>query len=325
MTTRPPPRPRGRAAIARLQSQEIRERERRSEAFTTLLSAWLRKYGRWQEKRVRALLESGGLEAGLRFEKAQVSQETLDRELRDLYTRFGLQQIQASGERWSASLGTDFVLKPEAKFRHAREVENKVVLLFRNTEQMVRDSLQTIITDALSEFPRPTIGEVTRRIARQWHGEPTSDQIARGSEAERLATAEWQRRQREGLPPSPRVALALENIREGEQEALFSPARANAIARTELGDADTAGALEGFSVSGVEKARWLARPNDGRSSERKHYKMNSHRALPIAGLMSGDRERWFKLPSGARARRPLDPLLPVGERVNCRCVLLPSR
>lgn len=107
------------------------------------------------------------------------------------------------------------------------------------------------------------------------------------------------------------------------REAVFSPGRALRIAQTEIGDADTAGALEGFAESGVKKVAWLARPNDGKSGDRQHYKMNRHKALTVEDIRSSDRSRWFRLPSGARCRRPLDPMLPVGERVNCRCVLIP--
>lgn len=321
----PPKKPRGRAAIQRLQRREILERERRSESFGTLLAAWLKKYGKMREREVREMLLRDGINRDIAFAKANPTRESMRAELERLYRMFGLQQVQASGRRWSASLGGRFKMKPEIKFMYAQEVENKVVLLFRNTEQMVRDSIQRIIQDALAEFPRPTAAEVGRRIARQWHGEPTQDQIERGEEAAERATAEWRRRRREGLPASPRVALAREHIKEGEREALFSPARAALIARTELADADTAGALAGFAAVDVEKARWLAKPNDGRSGERMHYKMNQHKALPVIGLIGADRSRWFRLPSGERARRPVDPLLPVGERVNCRCVLIPAR
>lgn len=307
---RVPKKPRNNAAIARLQAREIRERERRAKAFGALVAAWLSKYGRWREKQVRRTLEREGPKALLEISKARVTQSSLEQELIDLYERFGIQQIDASGKRWSASLGGKFIVTPEVKRRYVESIENKVVLLVDNTEQMVRSSIQRIMIDALGESPRPTGRELGRRIARQWHGAPSGELTGRGTEAERRATADWRRRETGGPKP-------------GEQEALFSPARAALIARTELADADTAGALEGFSAVGVEKAAWIAKPKSDASGERRHYLMNSHPALPVAGLMTMDRDRWFKLPSDARGRRPADILLPVGERVNCRCVLVP--
>lgn len=330
----PPNKPQGTAAIASMQAKEMRERDKHEIQFGTALTIWLDKYARMRRQQIERRLKSKGLKSGLDITKAKVTFSSLERELQELYMQFGLQQVEESAHRWSASLGTRFVLRPQVKERYARTVENKVVLLFQRTETMVRQSLQNIIVQALSETPRPTVADVTRRISRQWHGpfvqtgvdQDSQPVLGRATEAERLSTAAWQRRRRDlSLPPGPGVYLPEDLIEPGEREALFSPARARAIARTELGDADTAGALEGFKAADVEKAGWLARPNDGRSGKRQHYKMNNHPPVKVVDLVKSNRRYWFKLPSGDRARRPLDPVLPAGQRVNCRCILVPRR
>ena len=323
----PPKPPTTAAGINRVQTREIREREKRARAFEAALAAWLARYGRHQELRIRRAMERRGIRAGVEITKAKTTLGSLEDELRDLYMRFGLQQVEAGAKRWSANLGSKFVATPELKARYARSVENKVRLMFRRNKKMVRQSLQTIVIDALQEFPRPTINEVTRRIAIQFHGDPGQKQRAAAQARQREILAIMDRERGEGRRRArPELMAALRAAQDDEQDnTLFGRARARAIARTELGDADTAGALEGFEAVGVERASWLARSNDGRSGKRMHYKMNDHKPIPVKDLAGSDRSKYFKLPSGARGRRPMDPMLPVGERVNCRCVLLPER
>lgn len=252
------------------------ERRQRTNPFEDALNEWLTRYATKAAKDARVIVDSGRLPIS-----KQITIDQLEEQLRAIMLRFGLQQYDVSGRSSAKAVGGKWIVRPEAKLQYAMEIENKVRLIMDDTESAVRGSLQKIIQDALSEFPRPTAGEVARRIARQWHG-PVDG-----------------------------------------RQALFSPARAAAIARTEIGDADAAGAVEGYAVSGVEKVGWLARSNDGKSEGREHYKMNRHKALTIEDITSSDRSRWFELPSGERCRRPLDPVLPVGERANCRCILVP--
>jgi len=267
-----PKKPQGRAAQNRILSLEQANRESREKGLAAALDKWLVRFGRRAARDARLG----------KVQKADTPAK-LKQELRDLLLKFGLQQVNDAGARWSKTLGGVWVLPLSAKLDYTKEVENKVRLIVKETEQMIRDSIQREISQAFRETPRPTRAEVARRIATKFHGPPDA------------------------------------------REGAFSPGRADRIAQTELGDADTAGAAEGFAVSGVEKVGWLPRPNDGKSGERKHWKMADHKALTIEDIQSSDSSRWFRLPSGARGRRPLDPMLPVGERVNCRCVLIPRR
>lgn len=254
------------------------ERRVRTGPFEDALLVWLGRYANRSVSEAKKIIESGRTPIS-----KQVTINDLEQELRDILLKFGLQQYEISGRSSANAIGGKWIVRPEAKLAYAAEIENKVRLIVDDTEQAVRDSLQKIIQDALSEFPRPPVREVARRISRQWHGP------------------------------------------EDGRQFLFSPARAAGIARTEIGDADVAGAVEGYVVSGVNKVGWLARSFDGKSGDRRHYKMNDHKALAIEDIKSADSSRWFRLPSGVYARRPLDPLLPVGERVNCRCILVPRR
>lgn len=278
----PAKRPRVRRALQSLQVKEVRNRETRARALEAALARWLQRFARMELRRTQDTIERSGIQAAVSFAKEITTGEALEDELRQLLMRFGLQQIEDTGSRWAASLGGQWRLRPESQRLYTREVENKVRLIFSDTEQMVRDSIQSIVVSAFDSDVRPTAQDIGRQIAEKWTGDPDN--------------------------PS----------------AVFGPARARNIARTELGDADTAGALEGMAAAEVERVAWGARPDDNRS-KRRHYLMNQHKALPVEGLRSGDRAQWFVLPSKAKGRRPMDPALPVGERVNCRCFLYPVR
>lgn len=295
----------------------------RTPGYAEAIEAWLLKYARNASK--RAVINVRSTNGPFAKRDPDEDREELEAELRRIMLRFGLRQVEDAGRRSANSAGGRWVLRPEVKYQYVREIENKVRLVMRDTEAMVRASLQDIIAEAFTESPRPTASQVARRIARQWHGPPVAEPVKRGSERAEDLTARWERGTLITHPGGDfRIDEGRVHYKQGKREFLFSFERAAAIARTELGDADTAGAAEGFVVSGVESVSWIARPYDGKSGDRRHHLMNRHKPIAIADMQSTDPSRWFELPSGARAPRPLYPGLPVGERVNCRCALVPA-
>lgn len=90
--------------------------------------------------------------------------------------------------------------------------------------------------------------------------------------------------------------------------------RAIRIARTETLIAVNTGIAAGLEVAGVERIEWLAFKSP--VWPRRHDKMHGKTVK---------RGELFTLPSGAKARYPGDPSLPVGELANCRCGIRPAR
>lgn len=85
---------------------------------------------------------------------------------------------------------------------------------------------------------------------------------------------------------------------------IFSPMRALRIARTITGAGSSRGQLLSGILAGADTKSWLSA---GDSHVRdSHQRMNGE-TRPINELYSNG------------ARYPIDPRLPVGERVNCRC------
>jgi SPP1 gp7 family putative phage head morphogenesis protein len=95
-----------------------------------------------------------------------------------------------------------------------------------------------------------------------------------------------------------------------QQVAQVSRSRAEAIVRSELVAASNAGSLQGAQSTGLRlQKKWLA-TNGARTRE-------SHR---IANGQLQPLDGFFSVGQG-QGRYPGDPLLPIGERVRCRCTV----
>jgi hypothetical protein len=101
----------------------------------------------------------------------------------------------------------------------------------------------------------------------------------------------------------------------------FDAMRAERIARTEAAQDQNTGTVEGMRVAGVDEIEWLAH-TDGRSGDRHHERMNGKR-IPMSAVRGRDKSQWFQTPLGSQLRFPADPLGPIRDTVNCRCVVLP--
>lgn len=244
----------------------------RARPLANAINNWLIRFGRFEAARARRELREHGLTKADKY-------QTLEDELLDLLLKYGLTQYTEAARDASGNPRT--IIRPEVRARILRVLEMKVRLTVRNTADDVRDSLSRLLTEAMEEVPQPSVAEIGRRIARQYHGPADS------------------------------------------RESLFSFERAYMIARTEIATADNAGMAQGYEDSGVERVRWLAR-SDGRSGERHHERMNSHKPIAVVDMMGNDDAKWFELPSGERTPYPAWDGLPVGERVNCRCGIIPA-
>jgi hypothetical protein len=231
---------------------------------------------------VRDKLQRGGISAlrqsyvSKRISAAQLAR--LEEQLRDLLIRYGLSETRDAGIAAAQQIGARWQINPELMADIITDKENKVKLLMGATGDAIRDSLKTLIADAVQESPLPSRTELGRRIYNNWFDE-----------------------------------------KKGEH--LFSPARAQRIARTELAQARGMGQATAYADIGVEEVEWLAYPNDGRSGKRMHWRMRGKR-ITVKAMNGKDESKWFKLPDGTRTPHPNWIGLPAGQTVNCRCNLL---
>lgn len=289
----------------------------RSRGLAGGITAWMLRYATLSMKDVRAKLRSGGLQALRRSYAPGVVAKALsgsdiarlEAQLLELIVKYGLVEAEVGGKAAARGTGVRWVVTPTLLESVMRSKENRVKLLLQSTAKDVRESIQRILADALSESPQPTAGEISRRIARTWFGpamRAPAGAVAeglRGSPEEARFTADWARRARDLTADS---------------EHLFSFTRARTIARTELAQARGQGQALAYSDIGVKEVEWLAYPNDGRSGKRKHYQMNNKR-ITVAAMNGRDKSKWFKLPSGDRTPYPNWMGLPPEQTINCRC------
>ena len=262
---------------------------------------------------MQAILKDVGKRTMNRYFGSMVAKagDPFEEEMYRLLVRYGMLAYDDGGKRASKSAGAKWSAPPGILAEMAATKGNKVVLLIKDTEDEVRRALDALMAQSATEYPRPSVKEVARRIARQWFGPEAIGEIGRGTEREAQMTADWRR--------------TTEQIEGGGREHLFSFERAYTIARTETAQAENLGIKQGYTDAGVDKVKWLAYPDDGRSGKRMHWKMNKHPPIDVVDMNNeSDSSGWFTLPSGWKTPYPNWMGLPAGETVNCRCTIVPA-
>lgn len=387
----------------------------RSRGLARALAPWLRRFAMAEARRAaQSPYAYAGPLTVVAKEQEQDEQDTdaraLEMQLRTLLLRFGL---RAAADAANGAAGE--ILIPESIQREASEGKPARIKWFwemqrgiarrahdiqESTREEARASVKRIVLASLDERPRPSTGEIARRISNAFlgPGEEARDRRVHsreGGEGPRYTLSDRSRRDNEVLVRIDVAALdrawrkdpdfyvgrggkggiegryenSLRFVRDaeslhasqvsvdedgiprfvdgrhrfaalrdmgvraisvavpvgeadelyrrfgskmqapGERALIFSPERAELIARTELGQAENAGIYAGYVETGVDEIEWLGY-RDGRSGQRQHDRMVGVRVK--VGEM-------FVLPSGVRLRHPGDMDAPIGETVNCRC------
>ena len=88
---------------------------------------------------IRKLAQGGQLQMGL-FD---------ERNLFELFRRYGLAQMNSAGRRGARQVGGRWIFRPELAADWNDKLANKVVLLVDGTQKKIRDSLKRLVSDAL--------------------------------------------------------------------------------------------------------------------------------------------------------------------------------
>ena len=273
----------------------VRDHARAIDALTPTLARAIRGWmGRFVARELREVARDP--HAYVRVTKALGD----DEDLRRLLLRFGARRAvstarraaregaRATGQRVDpeavipGSIERDVVENKPTKIvafqRWLDGVESDVGRISAEARETIRSSVRETIAASLAEPVTPSVGEIARRINRTIVAvEPAED------------------------PSKDRVYV-------------FTHARAETIARTELVQVENTARIAGYEETGVEAIEWVAY-NDGRSGDRHHERMDGRR-VALGEL--------FTTPRGNRLRYPGDPLGPIEETANCRCTTKPA-
>ena len=142
--------------------RRINRVDARTKAMASAMSSWLRRY---------ALFASRTLREVWQVEKGKVTDKSLEDALFTLLWRYGLRQMQEAGEKAAGSVGASWVMPPQVKADYMRQTRTKAKLIIAETENQVRESVNRMVAESLTEDPRPSQREIARRLARTWHGD----------------------------------------------------------------------------------------------------------------------------------------------------------
>lgn len=240
---------------------------------------------------------------GVSFEKAKATRSDIQAQLRRILERNGYSAFTSSTRRALGSQSAMVTAQAMDAFLSAKDI--RVQQIMGTTRQAVKDSIRQILLTAMREDPRPSAGEIARRIRTLYHGDaggrPEMDE--NGNIIDKPAPLINSR-----VLPTRRVSLD-----QGGNLYVFSPERAALIARTEMVQAENAGLVEGYTQAGADGLKWLAY-RDGRTGDRRHDKMHG-KVVKMGEL--------FVLPSGVRIPYPGYYGAPISETANCRCTTAP--
>lgn len=217
---------------------------------------------------------------------------------------------QAQGQVIATGAVTTFSpVRDEAIATSVRQREIRLKELLNNTRDTVLAEMQDVIIEGTKTqvsptsgaVVRPTIAEVAQRINRQYFGGQGGQPVGEPTlQPTRTVLPTFS--QRVQTEPGKQSILTL-----------FSPERAELIARTELNIAENEGIVEGYKSTGVKRLEWIAY-DDGRTGVRRHNEMNG-KTIEVGGM--------FTMPDGAKMRFPGDPNGPIRHLANCRCTVVP--
>lgn len=218
----------------RLLGSRDKDRDKRAKAMRAKLEAWMAKYS------AKAIADATK-DAQRAVVRKQQTDKQLEDELREILRQFGVAAWNDAASQGARAGGVEWVVPPGALDELIRSKEIQLKNIMEETRALVDENIRTIIADALQENPRPSSGEIARRIRRTFAGPGQSRGVDEAGDRKRG----W----------------------------VFSPERAELIAQTELAQSLNTGIVDGYKATGIEYIEWIAY-GDGRSGDRKHDKLD---------------------------------------------------
>ena len=213
----------------RLLGSRDKDRDKRAKAMRARLESWMAKFS------AKAIADATKDAQRVLVRKQQTDEE-IENELREILQQFGIAAWNEAGSQGARTAGGVWIVQPTALDELIRSKEVQLQNIMNETRDLVTRNVQTIIADAMQENPRPSSGEIARRIRRTFAG---PGQL-RGVDAD-----------------------------DKERGWVFSPERAELIAQTELAQSLNTGIVDGYKATGIEYIEWIAY-KDGRSGDRNH-------------------------------------------------------
>ena len=273
------------AASVNAQRERI---DRRAATFAVQLNTVLRGYARSATR--AAILDATGLRVPLSLADEDADTRDLRERMARLLRLYGLRAAADAARRTAVEMGLNpDVLIPESLV--AAAIAGKPIRI------RIFEELASHVETRAEELARSTV-EMVRESVRTI--------IADANDEERRPSAGEIAR---------RIAWTLHGRDADDRAFVFSPQRAELIARTELTQMENTGIFSGYEAAGVDELEWLGY-RDGRSGKRHHEKMVGQR-VPLGTL--------FLTPLGNRLRYPGDPRAPIGDTARCRCTMRAHR
>lgn len=289
--------------------------DNRANSMAAQLRRWLERMARFEARQeIAALMASQVVATSFKSRKvvladqmlmkAETTRAELEQQLRRILQTNGRSMATAATRRTLGDRKADVTDAAMAAFMRTKDIRLQQIMA--QTRAAVKESVRQVILTALAEVPRPSTGEIARRIRTLYHGnvggipeiDPETGQMRE--------------------IPAPLInsrVLPTSRVRtdKGGNLYVFSSERAALIARTEMAQAENTGIVNGYEQAGVEYIMWLAY-RDGRSGDREHDEM--HGVIIRLGEM-------FVLPDGTRTPYPGWYRLTIKHLANCRCTTRP--
>lgn len=162
-----------RPEMARVNRQKVLKAQQRhvskfANAMRPALEAWMRKAARFYAKESIDKLKVGKSGKVILSKARDLTEKELEGELEKILKSFGLRHINATGEQVTLSMGADWIVEPSELTDFIKSKKILVKMINEETRAQVEKELRYILDHAAREFPKPSVGEIAKRITERF-------------------------------------------------------------------------------------------------------------------------------------------------------------
>lgn len=275
-----------------------RKIDQNAKAMQQKLNLWLIKYATLEAKK--------GIKRAIKkpLPIKKDNRSDIENELLAILSVYGVRQVGKAGSLTSEAFGGSWKIKPSLVSQIIASKQIAIKNIIDTVQSSVNSQIQSLLTDAQKEEPRPSVGEVARRLSLQFFG-PGEGAGGLGFKEDKLSP---------GVEVGPNKFLNTQTGIAGDSWVYtFSSARSSLIARTESSINENTGIYAGYEQAEAIGIEWVSSwsLNHG---DRRHDKMDGKK------IKFGE---YFTTPLGNKMRYPGDPDGPIKELANCGCTHAP--